>query len=385
MIKIAIFFQLEGENIMKILHTADWHLGIDLHKVSMIEDQKDAIFQLKQVVLDENIDVILIAGDIYDTVLASKEAIELYNMCMKMLCLELHKEVIIVAGNHDSAVRLATCSDLLSFVGLHIYGTLEQKIKGLQIKDVIFYPIPYLHPQIVNNVYGSKITTQEEAFQVICKEIKKEMDSSYHHVMIAHAFVAGGSLCESDRFASIGGSDVVSTKVFDGFDYVALGHLHRKQQVGEHVFYSGSLLPYSFSEVNHDKCFMIYDTDENMVYTKKIKPLHKLHILKGTFDEIQEQMKENNYQDDYIKIQIEDTSVSSEMLDYFSKHCKGLLQLVGKNEQLESSISLGMEDLEKIDDVSIVQQFFKDMYQEEVSEENIKLFECALASLEEDI
>lgn len=369
---------------MKILHTADWHLGIDLHKVSLWEDQKDAIAQLKKIIIEEAVDVIIIAGDIYDTTLASKEAIELYNQCMTMLCLELKKQVVCIAGNHDSAVRLATCAELLAPMGLHIYGKLEEKVKGLQIEDVMLYPIPYLHPAQVARLYEQPCESQEEAFHIICEDLRTHMDPSLCHIIIAHAFVAGAEVCESDRFASVGGSDLVAAEVFEGFDYVALGHLHRPQHIGENTYYSGSLLPYSFSEALQQKQVMLYDTSLQQVTYRTIEPLHPLRKLQGSFADMQKMMtKDDGYPNSYVKIQIEDISISYEMLEYFQAHYPGLLQLSGRNEQLESRISIAVDELETLDDVTILRKYFQDMFQETLTQEDIALFEKGLHALEE--
>ena len=370
---------------MRILHTADWHLGIDLHKISLIQDQAAFMAQLKEIILNEEIDVIIIAGDVYDTTLASKEAIEVYNSCMKMICLELQKQVIIIAGNHDSAVRLSTCKDLLAPMGLHVYGRLEERVKPLEIEDVLFYPIPYLHPAQVGNLYDVKISTQQEAYQVICDDLRTENTNEKTKICIAHTFVAGASLSESDRFASVGGSDLVPADVFKDFDYVALGHLHRKQQVAPHVYYSGSPLAYSFAEAAYDKKVLIYDTNTKEVSEINISPLHPLITLQGDFETLQKDMEvDDGYPSSFVKIQVEDTSVSYEMLDYFNQHYPNLLQLSGKNERLDSKISLEMNDLEQLDDVSIVKQYFKDIFDETITQDEIDLFHEALIALQEE-
>lgn len=369
---------------MKILHTADWHLGIDLHKVSLLEDQKYALWQIKKIVMEEDVDVIVIAGDVYDTTLASKEAIELYNRCMSMLCLELQKQVIVIAGNHDSAVRLATCAELLAPMGLHIYGKLEEKVKGLRIKDTMFYPIPYLHPAQVAQVYEQPCATQEEAFRIICEDIHLHKEKNLCHAAIAHAFIAGSSVCESDRFARVGGSDLVPATLFEEFDYVALGHLHRPQKVGEHVYYSGSLLPYSFSEAEQQKQVLLYDTCNQKVYARTIEPLHPLYVLKGSLSYLQQlRQVDDGYPQGYVKLQLLDVCVSYEMLTYFQEHYPGLLQLSGKNEQIKSKISLDVEQLDGLNDVNIVKRYFQDMFQETLCDEDIQLLQEGLSMLEE--
>ena len=170
---------------MRILHTADWHLGIDLYKLSMIEDQRWFKQQLKTIVEEENIDVILVAGDVYDTVLASKEAIEIYDDIMYMLCMELKKKVIVIAGNHDSATRLASLSRLLKGMGLYVVGSLQEKVAGIELEDCMIYPIPYFHVEQVRKAYDVDVHSQEEAFSCICQDILSHADNKYRHIAMA--------------------------------------------------------------------------------------------------------------------------------------------------------------------------------------------------------
>lgn len=361
---------------MRILHTADWHLGIDFHKLSLIEDQRWFMQQLKKIVLEENVDVIIVAGDVYDTYLASKEAIILYDEIMQMLCIELKKKVIVIAGNHDSATRLSVLSGLLSGMGLYVVGSLTEKVKGIEIEDCIFYPIPYFHLEQVRKAYEVNVQTQEEAFACICEDIVKQTNGSKHRIAIAHSFFANASVCDSDRFANVGGSELVSSKVFDGFSYVAMGHLHRRQYVGNHVWYSGSPLPYSFSEANMKKGVLIYDSETDNVYEKNIEPLHPLIVKKGKYEELKENMMiESVDENAYMKIEVEDFPVSFEMMEYFRQNYPNLLHLSGKMlHQEDSNITIDIKDLEMLSDIDLVIQFFKDYYNEELSDTALSLF-----------
>lgn len=370
---------------MKILHTADWHLGIALHKQSLMEDQYDFIKQLKQIVMDENIDVIIIAGDIYDTTLASKEAIELYDKCMHMLCMELQKQVIVIAGNHDSPVRLSSCSALLAPMGLHVYGKLEEKVKPLILGNTWFYPIPYFHPQTVANLYGVEIQDEEEAFLCIQNDLEEKLNKKeVCHIAIAHTFMANASVSESDRFATIGGSGMVSSTVFDKFDYVALGHLHRHQKAGQNAYYSGSPLPYSFSEASYAKKVLIYDTDNGEIQEKCIQPLHSLKTYSGKLEDVITQLKQDNDTQSYVKIEIEDKQTTIDMMEYFQELHEGILQLSGIHEETQSRIGVDLQTMETMQDDSIVKQFFKDMFQEELDEEEMQLFYEAQKAVKEE-
>lgn len=374
---------------MRILHTADWHLGMDLYKCSLIEDQRWFQQQLKAVVEEEQIDVVLVCGDVYDTFLASKEAIEVYDDIMYMLCMEMKKKVIVIAGNHDSATRLASMSRLLEGMGLYVVGSLKEAVKGISFQDCVIYPIPYFHIEQVRSVYGAQVHSIEEAYACICEQLRCHADSKQKQIVMAHGFLADADVCESDRFANVGGSDMVSSRIFDGFDYVAMGHLHRRQQAGKRVWYSGSPLPYSFSEANQKKGVWIYDTIEDRVYARDITPLHPLQVVTGTYEELKQAMVTQSVQENaYVKIEISDLPVSYEMLEYFRQGYPNLLQLSGKSmDPKQSKISVQLQDLETISDLDIVKQFYKDIYGEELSDEAKALFQKAqhMLEVEEDV
>ena len=268
---------------MRVLHTADWHLGMDLYKVTLMEDQRWFKQQLKAIIEEESIDAVLVAGDVYDTILASKEAIELYDDIMYMLCMELKKKVIVIAGNHDSATRLASLSRLLEGMGLYIIGSLKEKVKGIRVDDCMIYPIPYFHVEQVRKVYQKDVHSQAEAFSCIRTDILSTVDHAYRPIAMAHAFLANAEVCESDRFANVGGAELVPSAIFDGFSYVAMGHLHRRQHAGGRVWYSGSPLPYSFSEADQPKGVLIYDSQTDTVTKRDIQPLHPLQVGKGSY------------------------------------------------------------------------------------------------------
>ena len=371
---------------MRVLHTADWHLGMDLYKVTLMEDQRWFKQQLKAIIEEECIDAVLVAGDVYDTILASKEAIELYDDIMYMLCMELKKKVIVIAGNHDSATRLASLSRLLEGMGLYIIGRLKEKVKGIRVDDCMIYPIPYFHVEQVRKVYQKDVHSQAEAFSCICTDILSTADHAYRPIAMAHAFLANAEVCESDRFANVGGAELVPSAIFDGFSYVAMGHLHRRQHAGGRVWYSGSPLPYSFSEADQPKGVLIYDSQTDTVTKRDIQPLHPLQVCKGSYADLKERMLKHTVPDHaYVKIEVTDLPVSYEMLDYFRQGYENLLQLSGKSmEQEQTNITIRLQDLETISDLDIVQQFFQDYYGEELSEAARQLFLQAQQKLEKE-
>lgn len=354
---------------MNILHTSDWHLGIALHKHSLIEDQRFFIEQLRAIIIEEHIDVVLISGDIYDTTLASKEAIALFDQAMRMFCLELKKEVIVIAGNHDSHTRLSVCSELLKPVGLHIYGSIEEGLTPLSIQDVDFFSIPYYHKESVALHYECKFKSYEEAMARMINDVVNQR-TSRKQVVLAHCFVSGASVCESDRFAMVGGSDLISKDVFQGIDYVALGHLHSGQSFGNHVHYCGSPIAYSFSETKAKKV-MIWNSETGAIKDRVVSAFRPICTIEGTYDEVLEKIPSKC--DAYLKIILKDQAVSYELLSFFRERAPYLLALSGTtSKQLVESATLDVQDIEAMGDEEIVGQFFRDYFDREIREEELR-------------
>lgn len=366
---------------MRILHMADLHFGIDLYKISLIEDQRWFLKQLSELILQQNIDVILICGDIYDTMLASKDAIELYDQMVTLLCQKLEKKVIIIAGNHDSATRLTICSDLLQKTGLYIYGKSEQPVEAITFDDICIYPIPFFHNETIARVYKQEIASCEEAFTCILNDIRSKHQEGMKSIVMAHAFISGAVSGESDRFASVGGSDMVNADVFYDIDYVALGHLHRMQKIRDHVWYSGSPIAYAFSESLYQKAVLVYDTDTDKVEAFSIEPLHLLQTYRGTFDELRQKI----YQDEhaYVRLEVSDAMVSYDMLLYFQERIPHLLHISSLMQEEEQTVSLEMDALETLSDEAILRQFYMDTFQKEIAEDELTFFNDAYQNLEE--
>lgn len=367
--------------MMRILHIADLHFGIDLHRVSLIEDQRYIIAQLKKVVINQRIDIVLMCGDIYDTMLASKEAIELYDELVTILCQELHLQVFVIAGNHDSAVRISSCAALLASTGLHVFGKLKKRIQGVIVDDVVIVPIPFFHVDIVSRIYEKKLQNEEEAFRCILEDVKKSLPANKKIIIMAHAFISGASTSESDRFANVGGSDLTNASVFEGFDYVALGHLHRMQKLNERVWYSGSPISYSFSESKYQKAVLIYDSELDEVEVQLLQPLHKLVTFTGTFEQCKHWRPEND--NDYVRLEVNDMTITFDMMNFFQERIRHLLQLSGEAKLEKQSFTLEMNDMDTLNDIQIMSRFYMDTFQKEIGDDEMKLFVNALQEMED--
>ncbi len=356
---------------MKILHTSDWHLGIQLHRHSLIEDQRYMLEQLYQIVEEEHISIVLLCGDVYDTTLATKDAIMLFDEAMKMLCQTLKCQVIVIAGNHDSHVRLSAMHDLLHDQGLHLYGLLEEAPRPLTIGDVDFYCVPFIHKDTLARIYDQSFTTYEEAFTCLMDDIRSRKNKRRQFVL-AHAFVSGASVGESDRLAMVGGADHISCEVFHDMDYVALGHLHKKQACSKHIRYSGSPLAYAFSETK-EKSVTIIDSDTMEIQVRPLKPLHSLVTLEGDYKDVMVMLPE--HQNDYVKIILKDQGIQYELLEFIRERCPYLLTMQAwqKDEMIEYQSVLANE-LEQLTDEEILSRFFHDYHDRAITDEELVWF-----------
>lgn len=353
---------------MKLLHTSDWHLGIELHRHSLIEDQRWFFKQLYHIIETEAVDVVMISGDIYDTTLASKEAIELFDEAMNMICKQLKKQVIVIAGNHDSQTRLSMMKELVRPSGLHLYGVLHERPKALTIDDVEFICIPFVHKETLSRIYETKFKTYEQAFLALMDDARQRKVAQ-KQIVLAHAFVSGAAVSESDRFAMVGSLDMVSKDIFHSFDYVALGHLHQPQTLNNRVVYSGSPLAYSFSETK-PKHVVIIDTKTMTHTTIEIEPLHPLITITGTYENVQEQL--TDAKDAYVKVELKDATPNYEWYHFMKERCPNLLCVTSKHmqEQLNET-TMESHELEHLQDDEIIRQFFLDIFDHEVSEEEM--------------
>lgn len=314
---------------MRILHTADWHIGKQINNVSLIDDQEYILKQIIQIIKQERPDVLVIAGDIYDRSIPSVEAVNLLNRVFSQILLELCVPIIVISGNHDNGDRMDFASDILKRDKLFIEGSLKPMIGKIVLHDdwgpVNFYPIPFVEPASVRNLYNnSDIRTYDDALREVVKSIGGQMDLSQRNVAITHGFIVGieePETCESERTLSVGNAEYISYEYFKNFNYTALGHLHCRQRAGEErIRYSGSPLKYSISEVKHKKGIELVDIDgDGNVFVKfiELRPKRDLRVLEGELEELlAPDTYRNINREDYIHAIITD---EGELIDPIGK------------------------------------------------------------------
>ena len=307
---------------MRFLHTADWHLGRVYHGVSLLEDQAHVLQGFIRLAADTRPDAILIAGDIYDRSVPPAEAVRLLDLVLTELVLELKIPVVVIAGNHDGPDRLGFGSELLTRAGLTVRGPVDFDAPPLILHDahggVAIHALPYGEPAVVRGACGDEaIADHHAALAAQLQAARARQPAGMRSVVVAHAFVLGGSESESERPLSVGGSGAVGAGVFDGFDYVALGHLHRPQALGgaaegedaARIQYSGSLLKYSFAEADHAKSVNRVDMDAQgrcTVQRIPLAPRRDLRIVEGELDALIAAAASDPARDDYLLARLTD-------------------------------------------------------------------------------
>jgi exonuclease SbcD len=250
---------------LRILHTSDWHLGRAFHRVNMLDAQAGFIGHLVATVRERDVDAVVVSGDVYDRAVPPLAAVELFDDALHRLA-DLGVPTVMISGNHDSARRLGVGAGLIGRAGIHLRT--EPSACGTPViladdhGDVAFYGLPYLEPALVKAEFGVEKAGHEAVLAAAMDRVRADLATrgrGTRSVVLAHAFVTGGAASDSERDITVGGVAAVPAGVFDGVDYAALGHLHGSQTITERVRYSGSPLPYSFSEVDHHKSMWLVE------------------------------------------------------------------------------------------------------------------------------
>lgn len=376
---------------MKILHTSDWHLGAMDGTRSLFEDQRFFLDRIGEIVRENGVDAVLIAGDIYDRSVASAEAVRLYDRAMTKLCLETGVAVLSIAGNHDSAERLSSCGELLSKEGLYICGSLEREPFTVEFPDTEISLLPWITEEKVKSVFPEKkeaIRSLEDAYQIVTDNIRAGLDPNKKHIIVSHAFITDSETSTSDRAAEIGFATQVSAKVFDGFDYVALGHIHKPQNVTDTVRYSGTPMPYSFGkEETQEKSVTLIDTEDMSQTILPLPLLHSRRTFTGTLEEILHPSCSDAERNGFVRLCVTDEYLGLETLSRLREIYPNLLEAFGKSfEGEETTVTLKVEDLKKIenDPIAVFCHFCKEQTGEDANPHLLELFKKAVEKTEEE-
>lgn len=337
---------------MKFLHLADLHIGRRLNERSLLDDQRHILDRIVRIAGEERPDAVLIAGDLYDKPVPPAEAVALCDRFLVGLT-ATGAQVFLIAGNHDSPERLAFGARLMAGGGLHVAPVYDGVIRTVPLQDafgtVEVCLLPFLKPTQARRAFpDAEIESYTDALTQALGTLGPK--NGARRVLLAHQFVTGAARSDSEEI-SVGGCDNVDAGVFDGFDYVALGHLHRAQNVGDdRLRYAGSPLKYSFAEASHEKSVTVVELarpGERTVRTVPLAPLHELRQLRGSYDELTRRSFYENttLRDDYLRITLTDEQELPDAVGRLRVIYRGLLRLDYDNTRTRHNAALGKAGL----------------------------------------
>jgi len=335
---------------VRLLHTSDWHLGRTFHRVGLLDAQARFLDHLVEVVARNHVDVVLVAGDVYDRALPSVDTVALLDDALVRLR-RAGAQVILSSGNHDSAQRLGFGSRVMAAGGVHVRTDPSAVGVPVLLEDehgpVAVYPLPYLEPSLVGTALqiddGDALTHQRvlsRAMEAVRADLAGR-DPRTRSVVAAHAFVVGGQPSDSERDISVGGVAAVPTAVFDGVDYVALGHLHGRTTLAETIRYSGSPIAYSFSEVNQRKGSWLVELDADGVRQVDFvaAPVTRpLAILRGRLDDLLADPMHEGAETAYCQVTLTDTERPRAAMDRLRSRFPHTLMLTFEPEGAATSL-----------------------------------------------
>ena len=361
---------------MKFAHISDLHLGKRVHQISMIEDQKYILDKIVELAAREEVDGIFIAGDVYDKVYPSAEAVALFDSFLVKLAKEGIK-VFVISGNHDSPERIAFLGQLTQKAGVYLSPVYDGEVKKVSLEDVYgklnIYLLPFIKPVHVRHFFPEEtITNYTEAVKVVVDHM--ELNTEERNILLSHQFVTGAMRSDSEEI-SVGGLDNVEVSAFEAFDYVALGHIHRPQKMGrETVRYSGTPLKYSFSESQDKKSVTIVELREKgQVEIKEImlRPQHDLVKIRGSFLEV---MNPANFSDldpeSYLHITLLDEQDVPQAFSRLSVMYPNLMQMEYDNTRTREKRTLQVRrEVAKMQPQDIFSELYENMNNQPLSKE----------------
>ena len=370
---------------MIFLHTSDWHLGATGGERDLWDDQKYFIDAICGIVREKNVDAVLLAGDVYDRSVPAASAIGLYDYAMNRLCGELGVKVLTIAGNHDSAERLASCAGLLDKAGLYLQGAAQREPRVVEFADSQVFFLPWMTEEKIKSLYPEErdgITDLTEAYRVAVNHMREKFIPGKHHLLLSHALITNAETSTSDRAAEIGFATQVPASVFEGFDYGALGHIHTPQQVNSYIRYSGSPMAYSFGkEERQEKSVTLIDT---AAMTQEVVPLPLLHrwtTLTGEYEALLAGEYPAEIREGYVRLNVTDTAVGLDMLSRLRQVYPNALVVAGKTYDGEdTTITLTMEQLEQMesDPAEVFKSFCREEMGQEATDHFLQLFARAV-------
>ena len=375
---------------MKLIHLSDLHIGKRVNEISMIEDQEYILTQIIRIIDAESPAAVLICGDIYDKSVPSAEAVTLFD---DFLCRLAKRQVpvLIISGNHDSPERLAFGNRLMEHAGIHISPVYDGSVTPVTLTDdrgeVDLWLLPFIKPAHVRRYYPDEgIETYTDAVRVAIE--KMDMDPSRRNVLLTHQFVTGAATCDSEE-VSVGGSDNVDASIFEGFDYVALGHIHGPQNIGsEKIRYCGTPLKYSFSEEHHHKSVTVAELGakgELKLTLVPLTPRHDLRSIRGTFAELTDKASyAGTATDDYLHVILTDEEDVAEAVGRLRVIYPNIMKLSYDNTRTRSNqIIDGAADVQRKSPLELFEELYVLQNNQPMTDEQRSFAQALIEAIQE--
>ena len=376
---------------MRFLHLSDLHLGKRVNEFSMLEDQAYILKEILNIIDEQKVEAVLIAGDVYDKVIPSAEAVRLLDdFLTRIAAREL--PVFLISGNHDSAERVAFGSRLMSSRQIYLSPVFESDVEPVTISDrygeINIYMLPFVKPSLVKRVYPEEeIITYQDAVNAAVQHM--QIDTDKRNILLAHQFVTGAARCDSEEM-SVGGLDDVDAAIFDGFDYVALGHLHGPQKIGkETVRYSGTPLKYSFSEANQKKAAVIVDVEEKgkiNIQQIPLVPKHDMREIRGTYMEVTAlDFYKDMKTDDYLHITLTDEEDVPDAIGKLRTIYPNIMKLSYDNLRTRAAGTVrGTAEVEEKSPMELLKEFYEMQNNQPMTDEQEEIARGMMEEIWED-
>ena len=360
--------------MVKFLHTADWHIGRKLQGLDLLEDQQFVLENLITEMKKINPDFLIIAGDLYDRSVPSKEATKLLQELLVKINIGCNIPIFAISGNHDSRERLAIGEAWFSKHKFYLHTRLEQAFDKISYEDADIYLLPYFEPFEAREYFeDATLTTHNAATERVIDEIYKNLDTNKTNILVAHTFVSGGLETDSEREISVGTVENVAVEVFDKFDYVALGHLHNPNAIKEtRLKYSGSPMAYSFSEASQTKGMRLIEVTKER-YSEEFIPLkqkRKLHNISAPYEEVLTKEFQQNYdcKNNYFSMELSGLEGITDPLPRIKEYYPNVLILKQKrNTGIDNEVKLDREMLTK-SPLQLIEGFYNEQTGSELTE-----------------
>ena len=368
---------------MKFMHISDLHIGKQVNGYSMIEDQRYILKSILREVDKEDVDGVLIAGDVYDKSVPSAEAVTVLDDFLVSLAKKI-KPVFIISGNHDSAERLSFGGRLFEAQNIYLSPVYQGEVRCITMEDeygeVNVYLLPFVKPTQVKGFLKEeedRITDYSSAIAAVIDHMN--VDTTKRNILVMHQFVTGAVRCDSEE-VSVGGLDQVDGSILKDFDYVALGHIHGPQKVGrENIRYCGTPLKYSLSEVNHKKSVTIVELKEKgelILQEIPLIPKRDMYHLRGTYGELSSlnYYKGQEFQNGYVHITLTDEEDILEVKGRLQTIYPNLMSVEYDNQRTRSTLNLqASEEVEKKSPLELFENLYEQQNNQELTKEQVEI------------